>query len=77
METQKLVSEIKSVLVKSIKHRGFSMNTYVDAMGKKGQSQLHSFVYGKTNQPCKICHTLLKHDVMGGRGVVWCKKCQK
>lgn len=71
-----LVREVRKVLQKSIKNRGYSMNTYVDALGKKGKSQLFTSVYGKEGMPCPSCnHKLLKKSI-SGRGVVYCIRCQ-
>ncbi len=78
LEKLKVLSEaIHKVVRESIEHRGYSMNTYVDAMGKQGKSQLFSQAYGKEGKPCKNCGRIFKRTIIGGRGVVWCPGCQK
>ena len=72
-----LSKSIRQVISQSIEHRGYSMSTYVDALGKKGRSQLFSKAYGKEGLPCPRCKTLFKRVVLGGRGVVFCKSCQR
>lgn len=74
---EKLIFSIKEVLNLSILNRGYSMSTYVDALGKKGKSQLFTAVYGKENEPCPNCRQLLKKIALSGRSVVYCSKCQK
>ncbi len=74
---ESLAVSIREVLRKSVEHRGYSMNTYVDAMGKKGRSQLFSLVYGKEGLPCTRCESLLRRKVIGGRGVVYCSRGQR
>ena len=72
-----LTSSIYRVVSDSIEKRGYSMNTYVDALGQKGRSQLFSRAYGKAGLPCPRCGTPFKRTVLSGRGVVFCSKCQK
>lgn len=73
----RLARSISEVLKNSIENRGYSMNTYVDALGKKGRSQLFSLAYGKGGSPCPRCETIFKRVVISGRGVVFCPTCQK
>lgn len=76
-ELKKLVSSIQDVLKQSILHRGYSMSTYVDAMGKKGRNQLFTVVYGKEGLPCSSCGKSLLRKVIAGRSAVYCSNCQK
>ncbi len=72
-----LSAAIQKTLTASIQNRGYSMNTYVDAMGKKGRSQLFTQAYGKEGHPCGFCGAALARRVITGRGVVYCSRCQK
>ena len=74
---ERLISSIQGVLKKSIENRGYSMNTYVDLLGKKGKSQLFTAVYGKEGTPCKKCRKPLIKKTISGRGVVYCSGCQR
>lgn len=76
-EQRSLWQAIKSVLVLSIKYRGTSFNTYVDAAGKTGGFWSHRFVYGRGGEQCRRCGTVLKRIVVVGRGTVYCANCQK
>jgi len=71
-----LCSKIKKILQDSIDHRGYSMSTYVDAMGRKGETQKFTSVYGKEGKPCPLCSAPLKRTVLSARGVVYCAHCQ-
>ncbi len=78
LEQLNLLSDaIQKTLEASIENRGYSMHTYVDAMGKKGRSQLFTLAYGKEGKPCSFCGAALVRRVITGRGVVYCKQCQK
>jgi formamidopyrimidine-DNA glycosylase len=74
---RKLACAIRSVLEKSIQNRGYSMNTYVDALGRKGRSQLFTAAYGKEGEACPLCGKPLKRKALAGRSAVHCGNCQK
>lgn len=74
---ESLVVSIREVLEQSIKNRGYSMSTYVDALGRSGKSQLFTSAYGKEGLPCVVCKALLRRSVLSGRSVFFCSKCQK
>ncbi|MGW8264544.1 zinc finger domain-containing protein, partial [Bacillus sp. LR--39] len=38
---------------------------------------LQHFVYGKKDEPCKNCGTMISKIVVGGRGTHFCANCQK
>jgi len=72
-----LYKKIEQVLKEGLEFRGASDNNYVDAYGEKGRYQEHFRVYGKRDKPCPKCGTTLKYNKVGGRGTVFCPKCQK
>ena len=72
-----LAGAIRSVLEQSIANGGYSMWTYVDALGQKGRSQLFTVCYGKEGEPCVSCGGTLRRAVLTGRGTVYCPRCQK
>jgi formamidopyrimidine-DNA glycosylase len=72
-----LAEGIRGVLAESIRNRGYSMSTYVDALGRKGKSQLFTQCYGKQDSPCPSCGDILKRKVISGRGVAYCPRCQR
>ena len=75
-EKKALWRAIKSVLGLSVKHRGTSFNTYVDADGRAGQFWKYLKVYGRTKEACKTCRTKLVRAVVAGRGTHYCPTCQ-
>ncbi len=72
-----LALNIRKVLEESVRNRGYSMKNYVDALGRKGRSQLFTLAYGKDGQPCRFCKEPLRRKSLSGRGVVYCAQCQK
>lgn len=72
-----LALHIRQVLSKGLKQRGVSFYSYRDAEGNKGDAQKHLFAYGRDGEPCRNCETVLKGTKVGGRGTVYCPRCQK
>lgn len=77
MEVEKLVNALKKVLNDSIEHRGYTMNSYLDANGQKGNTQEFALVYGKQGESCVNCGGKILRKVISGRGVAYCAVCQK
>jgi len=68
---------IVSVMKASLKARGTSADSYVDAFGEQGTFEKQLKVYGREGQKCLRCQSVLKKEKIAGRGTVWCPKCQK
>jgi formamidopyrimidine-DNA glycosylase len=77
LEVKLLWQAIPKVLKSAIRHRGTSFNDYRDARGEKGNFVKLLKVYGRAGQPCTICGQPLSKTKIGGRGTVWCDRCQK
>jgi formamidopyrimidine-DNA glycosylase len=76
-ELTRLRSALIKVLTEAIQLGGSSVSDYVDADGVAGFFQLHHHAYSRTGQPCRICSTLIKRIVVGGRSTHFCPTCQK
>jgi len=72
-----LYKQIKETLAEAIEKGGSTVRSYVNSQGQMGMFQLELFVYGRKGENCKSCHTPLEKIVVGGRGTVFCPKCQK
>lgn len=75
-EIKKLWQTIPKILKLSIKNRGTSFNDYVDAKGSRGNFVRLLKVYGRGGKPCLVCGEILQKTKIGGRGTVWCGRCQ-
>ncbi len=76
-EVVKLHQAVKEVLTEGIQNRGTSIKDYVDGDGRTGNYQALLRVYGKENEPCHICGTIILRKKIGGRSSFYCAKCQK
>lgn len=73
----KLVAEIQAVLRQAIDLGGSSLKDFKNAQGAQGHFQLATQVYGRENQPCRICCTPVRRITQGQRSSFFCPNCQK
>lgn len=76
-EWNKLHKAIVETLTSAVEAGGSSIKSYVNGQGEMGMFQQQLLAYGRENQPCSGCGTLLTKFVVGGRGTHICPKCQK
>jgi formamidopyrimidine-DNA glycosylase len=75
-EKFKLFESIKQALNEGIKHRGTTIDSYLDLSGRPGTHQFHLQVYGRTGKPCKRCATKIAYTEIKGRRTHFCPTCQ-
>ena len=71
-----LYKAIKSVLKKSVRLRGTSIDDYRDSKGRKGKYERELIVYQRDGEPCPRCGEKIKKTKIGGRTARFCPKCQ-
>jgi formamidopyrimidine-DNA glycosylase len=76
-ELKKLHAALRKVLKQAIAAGGSSISDYVDADGEEGFFQIQHCVYGREDEPCRVCKTAIKKIVVAGRGTHYCPKCQR
>lgn len=76
-EAERLYRVLREILQKAITHRGSTSRNYRDAYGESGSAQTLHSVYRKGGLPCRRCSTRLRSARVGGRGSVFCPRCQK
>lgn len=76
-EIKKIHQNIKKILNEAIKHRGSSVEYYLDACGKKGDYTQYHKVYQREGEKCSRCGGIIKRIKIGGRSAHFCPKCQK
>jgi len=72
-EVAALYRGIRAALNDGVKHEGSA----IDWVYPEGNYQDHFRVYGRTDQPCRRCHTAIRRIVVGQRGTHFCPKCQR
>ena len=73
----RLVTEVREVLTEAIAKGGSTLRDYVDAEGEPGYFQLDYFVYAREGEPCRKCHTPIRHRRLGARASFYCPGCQR
>ena len=76
-EIVKLHKAIIRKLKAAVKLGGTSVNTFVNADGERGRFVERLKVYRRGGLRCLGCNSVLKKIKIGGRGTVYCSKCQK
>jgi formamidopyrimidine-DNA glycosylase len=76
-EIADLHKNIIAVLKLSIKKKGTSSKNYLRSNGEKGGFVPFLMVYGRHNEKCKKCDSLIKKIRHAGRGTHYCPACQK
>jgi formamidopyrimidine-DNA glycosylase len=73
----KLAIEIKRILACAIERGGTTLRDFVGGDGQPGYFQQELFVYGRREEPCKVCGSILREVKLGQRASVFCPRCQK
>ncbi len=78
-DCEKLVRAIKSVLKKSIKLGGSSINDHTMVSGKMGYFQNKLYVYGREGSKCvkRSCQSPIIRIVIAQRSSFYCSECQR
>jgi formamidopyrimidine-DNA glycosylase len=74
---EKLLSEVRKVLRKSIDAGGTTLRDFFNADGNPGYFALDLAVYGKEGEPCPRCKNPITRTVHTARSTFFCKTCQK
>jgi formamidopyrimidine-DNA glycosylase len=75
-QCEKLVLQIKATLNDALNAGGSSLRDFFGTDGNPGYFQQEYFVYGRTNEPCKMCTKPIKNIRLGQRSTFYCEQCQ-
>lgn len=73
---QRLAYAIKDVLMISINQGGSTLRDYTNAQGVNGSYQHYAWVYGRVNEPCRVCRCPIERIRLSGRSCHFCPSCQ-
>ncbi|WIV20565.1 DNA-formamidopyrimidine glycosylase [Paenibacillus polygoni] len=71
-----LHQSIIDTLLEAVQAGGSTIKSYVNGQGEMGMFQHQFKIYGRQNQPCEQCGTMIVKTVVGGRGTHTCPRCQ-
>lgn len=72
----RLHGAIREVLGRAVELGGSTLRDFSSADGTAGHFQLQAMVYGREQQPCRICATPIKQIRQGQRSTYYCPRCQ-
>ena len=73
----KLAAAIREVLSESIEAGGTTLRDFLHSDSEPGYFKQRLFVYGRQDQPCRICGAAIRHSVLGQRATYQCPRCQR
>jgi formamidopyrimidine-DNA glycosylase len=76
-QCEKLVAEIKQTLNDALESGGSSLRDFFGADSNPGYFQQAHLVYGRTDEPCKVCSKPIKCIRLGQRSTFYCDHCQR
>lgn len=76
-QAERLHGAIVEVLRNGIERRGTTLRDYRTFDGSEGSNQHHLRCYGRADEPCERCGTLLRRRIVDARGTTWCPSCQR
>lgn len=74
LEVERLANALRTVLFEALNGGGTTSDNYVDVQGVAGRYAPR--VYDRGGQPCPGCGAALSRIRIGGRGTVFCSRCQ-
>jgi len=72
-----LTSWVRSVLVRAIEQGGTTLGEFTAGEGTPGYFRQELAVYGRGDESCLGCGRALLEVRLGGRGTVFCPRCQR
>ena len=76
IKLQNLIIAIQQTLKTAILQGGTTLKDFFDPYGKPGHFTQTIKVYGRANQPCLICNTIIEQIKIGQRSTFFCENCQ-
>jgi formamidopyrimidine-DNA glycosylase len=73
----RLHAAIRQVLQAALAKGGSTLRDFSSASGESGYFQLEANVYGREDEPCRVCSTPIKQIRQGQRSTFYCAVCQK
>jgi len=74
---EKLAECIRDVLTRAIEAGGTTLRDFYGSTGESGYFQQQLDVYGRDGEPCRVCKTPIRSEVLGQRATYFCKRCQR
>lgn len=77
VRARRLHSAIREVLARAVERGGSTLRDFSSADGNAGHFQLEANVYGRDQQPCRVCGSPIRLLRQGQRSTFFCMRCQR
>lgn len=77
VRARRLHAAIREVLARAVERGGSTLRDFSSADGNAGHFQLEANVYGREQQPCRVCGTPIRLLRQGQRSTFYCPRCQR
>ncbi len=74
---QRLADALRQILSWAIDRGGTTLRDFLNADGAPGYFERELYVYGRENEPCRVCRSLIKSIRLGQRSTFYCPQCQR
>ena len=76
-ECEKITNNAKAILRRAIEAGGTTISDFRHVDGSEGKFALQLQIYGRENEPCPVCGSVIECVKLGGRSSCFCRRCQK
>ena len=73
----RIATAIRRILNYAITRGGTTLRDFLAPDGAPGYFEQELSVYGRAGEPCKVCSTPIRAEVIGQRMSYWCPHCQR
>ncbi|MDM0012443.1 bifunctional DNA-formamidopyrimidine glycosylase/DNA-(apurinic or apyrimidinic site) lyase [Variovorax sp. J22P168] len=73
----RLHAAVREILARAVERGGSTLRDFSNIDGQSGYFQLEATVYGRRNEPCRVCATPIRTIRQGQRATYFCPLCQK
>ena len=77
IRARRLHAAIQQVLARAVERGGSTLRDFSSADGNAGHFQVEANVYGRDQQPCRVCGTPIRLLRQGQRSTFYCIRCQR
>ena len=75
-EIERIVAATAPILRAAIGSRGTTFRSYRDSEGQPGRFARRLMVYGREDEPCRVCRSAIRAVTVGQRSSFFCPRCQ-
>jgi len=73
----RLATAVRETLEAALAAGGSSLRDFIHSDGGAGWFQQTFFVYGRTDEPCRVCSSRVRALRLGQRSTFYCPRCQR